>query len=197
MLGFSFVNTLPGLCIVHSASTKRSRQTHEAGNKRDLQTVSRLQYGNAARNLICAFHALSLLSLIYPTWCVGVYGCEICFPTVAGIPHCSCQQEGENVWHDAPGFSRLQAPTKQIQKRRLERGVALSIHWLCSHHDMIISWFWVIISVTIQREGYVMTLRWLWCLEGTWGHQDKNLYNTFSTNEAPHFLWYTPDAIDR
>lgn len=36
----------------------------------------------ALKILFCcffSFHALSLLSLIYPTWCVGVRLCKICF----------------------------------------------------------------------------------------------------------------------
>lgn len=93
-----------------------SAGTYEPGNKRKLRGASMPPYGNAPRNLICAFHALNLLSLIYPTWCVGVYGCEIRFPFMARIPHCSCQQEGENVWHDLARFSKPLTAPKQIQR---------------------------------------------------------------------------------
>lgn len=148
-----------------------------------------LEYGNAPRYLICAFHALSLLSLIYPTWCVGVYGCEICFPSMARIPHCSCQQEGENVWQDLARFSKTQAPTKQIQRRRIKSSVALSIQQLCIHRDIIISCLWTIMSVTIQTWVDVMTLRWLWCLQSSLQEPDKSGYIAFSfqRNKIPHF----------
>ncbi len=150
-----------------------------------------LQYGNAPRNLICAFHALSLLSLIYPTWCVGVYGCEICFLSMARIPHCSCQQEGENVRQDLARFSKTQAPTKQIQRRRIKSGVALSIQWLCMHHDIIISCLWTIMSVTMQTWVDVITLRWLRCLKRSLQEPDKSRYIAFSfqQNKIPHFSW--------
>lgn len=81
---------------------------HKEKQARHKAAGSCLHYGNAPRNLICAFHALSLLSLIYPTWCVGVFGCETCFPSMVSIPLCSCQQEGENVWQELAGFSKRQ-----------------------------------------------------------------------------------------
>lgn len=91
---------------------------------RNLGSETMSQYENAPRNRICAFHALSLSSLIYHTWCVGLYRCEKCFPSMARIPHCSCQWEGENVWQDLARFSKPKRLQKPIQVRK-ERTVLL------------------------------------------------------------------------
>ncbi len=75
-----------------------------AASKGMMPIIEEPENGVGILQEICAFHALSLLSLIYPTWCVGVHWCEICFSTMARIPHCSCQWEGGNVWQDLAQF---------------------------------------------------------------------------------------------
>ena len=81
-----------------------------AGNPISLAQEGASQ-AKALRNLICAFQALSSLSLIYPTRCGGVQQlCETRFPFIAVIAYCSCQKAGKSVWWD------VAPPTPQTAK---------------------------------------------------------------------------------
>lgn len=158
-----FFSLCPSFCSVCALYFKLTQSA--AGERMSLATgrtarsASVLQCGNAPRNLICAFHALSLLSLIYPTSCVGVYGCEIRFPSMAGIPHCSCQREGGNVWQHLARFPKPEAPARQTERRRRKSRVAPSIRWLYVHRDIIIWSFYEGLSVTMPTRAGVVTPR--------------------------------------
>ena len=147
----------PGLCfgmeLVHSVHEQRITgawgvyvlrcsvpKCGVAGNPISLALEGASQ-AKALRNLICAFQALSSLSLIYPTRCGGVQQrCETRFPFIAVIAYCSCQKAGKSVWWDFAPPSHQSCWQSWLRRGRgrgwgVRKNCIASVGFICMQHN--------------------------------------------------------------